>query len=243
MNILICNDDGIFSEGILTLANVLCKEHNVVVIAPDNNRSGYSHSMSFFKELTLKKHNLSENFQSFSLNGTPADCVKFGIFYYKGNFDLIIGGVNIGNNIGTDILYSGTVSIGIEASINGFKNIALSLTETDNINYKILAENCYKIINKMLPYLSSEVVWNINIPNKRVDTLKTTKLGIQKYSDTYKKVGDNTYMLIGEPINHKLNDDDCDVEWALKGYATATPIKIDKTEYSMLQKMAKEIDL
>ena len=175
MNILICNDDGIFSEGILTLANVLSIEHNVTVVAPLSNRSGYSHSMSFFKELTVKEEKISKNFKSYSISGTPADCVKFALYYFNGNFDIVCGGINIGNNIGTDILYSGTVSICIEASVNGYKNIALSVTEFDNINYEILGKNALLIFNALQPFLSKNRVWNVNIPNKEITEIKITK--------------------------------------------------------------------
>ena len=98
MNILICNDDGIFSEGLITLANFLSRQNKVVVVAPKANCSGYSHSMSFFKKLTFIEEKISDNFKSYSLSGTPADCVKFGIEYFKNQFefDLVCSGINIG---------------------------------------------------------------------------------------------------------------------------------------------------
>ncbi|HBF44896.1 MAG TPA: hypothetical protein DDW16_04695, partial [Clostridiales bacterium] len=109
MKILICNDDGIFSEGLKTLAKFLSKENDVFVMAPDGNRSAYSHSMSFFKKLELKKIEQDKNYVSYSLSGTPADCVRFGTEFFKDiKFDLIVSGVNIGSNAGTDTLYSGT---------------------------------------------------------------------------------------------------------------------------------------
>jgi len=243
MNILICNDDGIFSEGIITLANVLSKNNKVTVVAPDTNRSACSHSMSFYKELTFKQIKISDNFLSFSLSGTPADCVKFSLFYFKEKFDLIIGGVNIGFNIGTDILYSGTVSIAIEACLNGYKNLALSVIVNNDINYNVLADNCEKLFNKILPYTSKEYVLNINIPNEPINKLKFAKLGIQKYIDTYKKLENGNYMLVGEPLKHSLNDGKTDVDCFFDGFASVTPIIIDKTNFTALSTMPKEIIL
>lgn len=246
MNILICNDDGIFSEGLLTLANFLSKKHKVVVVAPKDNCSGYSHSMSFFKKLGLKEEKISNNFKSYSLTGTPADCVKFGVEYFKEQykFDIVCAGINIGNNLGTDTLYSGTVSSCVEASILGVKNIAFSVNAFDNIDFKSLQEHTEKIFNIMVPYLSADYVWNINIPNlKEIKGIKITKLGVQKYSDRYENLGNNEYMLVGEALEHDKNDLDCDVEWIQQGYATATPMIIDKTAYSLMNSLPKEIDL
>ena len=246
MNILICNDDGIFSEGLITLANFLSKENKVVVVAPKANCSGYSHSMSFFKKLTFIEEKISDNFKSYSLSGTPADCVKFGIEYFKNQFefDLVCSGINIGNNLGTDTLYSGTVAACVEASILGKKNIAFSVNGFDNIDFKALSKHTEAIFNQMLPYLSADYVWNINIPNlKEIKGLKITKLGVQKYSDRYDYLGNNEYMLVGEALGHDKNDFDCDVEWIQADYVTATPMIIDKTAYSLIKKLPKEIKL
>ena len=246
MNILICNDDGIFSEGLITLANFLSKDNRVVVVAPQENCSGYSHSMSFFKKLKLKEVFLSKNFKSFSLSGTPADCVKFGVEYYKNDFqfDIVCSGINIGNNLGTDTLYSGTVSACAEASLLGIKNIAFSVNAFNNINFESLIFHTENIFKTLLPYLSTDFVWNVNIPNKdQITGLKITRLGVQKYSDRYENLGNGEYMLVGEALDHDKNDFDCDVEWIQQDYATATPMLIDKTAYNILKQMPKEIKL
>lgn len=246
MNILICNDDGIFSEGLKTLANFLSKENKVVVVAPYANCSGYSHSMSFFKKLTFKEEKISDNYKSYSITGTPADCVKFGIEFFKGqiDFDLVCSGINIGANLGTDTLYSGTVAACFEASLLNKKNIAFSITAFDNINFAKISTHAEKIFNQLLPNLSPEYVWNINIPNlSKIKGLKITKLGVQDYSDRYEYLGNNEYMLVGEALEHDKNDFDCDVEWIQQGYATATPLILDKTAYNLLNKLPKEIKL
>ncbi len=246
MNILICNDDGIFSEGLKTLANFLSKENNVIVVAPQNNCSGYSHSMSFFKKLTFKEVFVSENYKSYALSGTPADCVKFAVEYFKNEitFDLVCSGINIGSNLGTDTLYSGTVAACFEASLLNIKNIAFSVTDFDNINYYALSNHAEKIFNLLLPKLSSQFVWNVNIPNiNELKGLKITKLGVQAYSDRYDYLGNDEYMLVGEALDHDKNDFDCDVEWIQQGFATATPLILDKTAYKILNSMPKEFKI
>ena len=83
MRILVTNDDGIQSEGVKTLAELLSKKgHKVTVVAPDGNRSAFSHSLSIYKKLTFLRQNISENFEAYSLSGTPADCVKFAVHYF-----------------------------------------------------------------------------------------------------------------------------------------------------------------
>ncbi len=246
MNILICNDDGIFSEGLKALANFLSKENNVVVVAPYSNCSGYSHSMSFFKKLTFKEEFISEKYKSYSISGTPADCVKFAVEYFKKEieFDVVCSGINIGSNLGTDTLYSGTVAACFEASLLNKKNIAFSVTDFDNIDYVALSKHAEKIFNLLLPSLSSEYVWNVNIPNlNELKGLKITKLGVQAYSDRYEYLGNNEYMLVGEALEHDKNDFDCDVEWIQEGYATATPLILDKTAYKIINEMPRELKL
>ena len=127
MNILICNDDGIFSEGLVTLANILKKQHNITVFAPDGNRSGFSRSMSFHKDIVIKQiHNAIDGVECYSVSGTPADCVKFGVIASGKQFDLVVSGVNDGLNLGTDIIYSGTCAGAREGVIEGIPGVAIS---------------------------------------------------------------------------------------------------------------------
>ena len=129
MRILVTNDDGIQSEGVKTLAELLSKKgHKVTVVAPDGNRSAFSHSLSIYKTLTFLRQNISENFEAYSLSGTPADCVKFAVHYFENKpFDFVCSGINGGNNLGSDTCYSGTVAAGLEANFFGIKSIAFSL--------------------------------------------------------------------------------------------------------------------
>ena len=128
MRILVTNDDGIASEGLKTLASVLVKKgHNVIVVAPDGNRSAFSHSLSIHKNLVFTPLGNKNGYDEYTLDGTPADCVKFACHYFeKTPFDLVCSGINLGNNLGSDTCYSGTVSAGLEANFFGIKSIAFS---------------------------------------------------------------------------------------------------------------------
>ena len=241
MNILICNDDGIFSEGLKTLAKFLSEKNKVYVMAPDGNRSAYSHSMSFYKKLKVRNVEQNANYVSYSLSGTPADCVRFGMEFFKDvNFDLIVSGINIGSNAGTDTLYSGTVSACFEACILSIPSIALSCVTDKNceIDYKALYKNLSTVFPDLLKNASKNYVLNVNFPNKECENaVKYCKLGVQLYSDRYVLNDDGTYMLVGDILKNDKNDEDCDVEWLRKGYITVTPLVTDRTAYAELEKL------
>ena len=112
MRVLIVNDDGIQGKGLYKLAEVLSTEHEVTVVAPHTQKSGYSHSLSFHKTLTYAPYNLGLPLKSYSLTGTPCDCVKFAIdVLMKDDLpDLILCGINDDYNLGTDVVYSATVN-------------------------------------------------------------------------------------------------------------------------------------
>ena len=133
MKILLTNDDGIMAEGIQTLAKELEKEHEVIIVAPDIQKSAQSHAITLFKPLVIKTVKLEGiKGKAYSVNGTPADCVRAGIEALTDKpIDLVFSGINIGLNSGMDILYSGTVSAAIEASIYNMPSIAVSTEYTN----------------------------------------------------------------------------------------------------------------
>lgn len=129
MRILITNDDGLFADGIRTLAQVLEQEHEVILVAPDTQRSAQSHAITILTPLIIKKHAIEGlNSPAYSVNGTPADCVRVAIeaISTEAPFDLVVSGLNFGLNAGMDVLYSGTVSAAVEANLYGLPSIAAS---------------------------------------------------------------------------------------------------------------------
>ena len=236
MNILVSNDDGISSEGILALAEVLSENNKVTVIAPDGNRSGFSHSLSVDKDLCFKECSISEKFKSYSLTGTPADCVKFAFHYLRDEkIDIVCSGVNLGNNLGSDTVYSGTVSAGLEGNFFGVPSIAFSLVAFNNFKW----DSCRKLIRETFPELvkisSEKYTLNVNFPNKDYNEIKGVRLcrlGRQLYSDNYCEVTKGLYRLMGEPIDVK--QEECDVTLVKNNFVSVTPIRYDRTDTEAL---------
>lgn len=237
MNILICNDDGILSNGILRLAEHLSKKNKVLVVAPDGNRSAASHSLTIGKPIKVLKCNVSNNFDAYSISGTPADCVKVAkLMFSDFDADLVISGINKAHNLGTDIMYSGTVAIALEAAFFGNISIAFSAFNHGESDFDLYSRYAEKIIDKLLLISNPGDAWNVNFPDvdKKIIGVKITSLGKHLYSDRYVKVGENEFSLVGELIEHEENDEDCDVELIKKGFITITPILLNKTDFVKL---------
>lgn len=241
MNILLCNDDGIDSEGMLALALMLLKrKHKVTVVAPCGNCSGYAHSVTFYKDVVVSKKLITEGVLAYSLSGTPADCSKFGLSQLDEDFDLVCVGINHGSNLGTEVQYSGTVAAGIEANTLGKKAIAFSCLDYKECDFSRVAEVCGDVIERCFDFLDSTFTLNVNIPalkcGDEIKGYKVTPLGTRLYSDSYDYSSEDVFMLTGHPI-YSENPEDCDVSWIEKGYVTMTPVLCDKTHYSAIKKL------
>ena len=241
MNIFISNDDGVESKGLTCLANQLSKLNKVMVIAPDGNRSACSHSLTIHKPIKFVSVSEVNNCKVYSLSGTPADCVKFSkLMFPEFNADIVVSGINKGHNLGSDILYSGTVSIACESAFFGNVSFAFSCFSLEDSDFEGYAYCAEKLINYLLPFSDAGDIWNINFPNMKAKDVKgfvVTKLGKQIYSDRYEKISENVYQLTGELLDNDLNDADCDVEWIKRGYVTITPILFNKTNYDKIREV------
>ena len=241
MNILVTNDDGILSEGILALANVLKTKHNVTIIAPDGNRSGYSRSMSFHKDLTFLPYNLVDGVKAYTLSGTPGDCVRFGLTGLDLKIDLVIAGINHGSNLGNDIFYSGTVNSCFEANFCGVPAIAISNIAHKDYKFDETAKIVEKYLDKFLQYADKEYTLNVNIPNVETNKIKGVKVckpGVCRYTDGYIKTSDTTYRLIGEPIPPTKDEFETDVYFVYDNYVSLTPVvhsSVDSFIYNKLK--------
>lgn len=239
MRILVTNDDGISSEGIKALAETLAEKHEVTVVAPDGNRSAFSHSLTISRSLTFNEVKISENYKSYSIDGTPADCVKFALHYFEENsFDLVCSGINKGNNLGSDIQYSGTVAAAIEANFFGLKSIAFSNVARANFDFAENARVLRAIFDGLYKISSSRYALNVNFPNGAPKGVKAAHIGVQKYSDEYVKNADGTYKLEGEPTDF-YDDETSDVYLSRCGYVTVTPVLYDRTDYEAMSKFGE----
>ena len=247
--ILIVNDDGIYSPGIQALADAMAKIGNVTIVAPDKEQSGKSHSLTLNEPIRLKTVNIKKGLKGWAVNGTPVDCVKVAIKYlFNKKPDLVLSGINLGANLGKNLIYSGTVAAAYEGTVLGISSAAISLDSFKGKNFIVAKYVATKIANHLLNHkLPQGTMLNVNVPNINKKNLKeflVTKQGNQSFVDIYEKRIDprgNAYFWIkGELIN-----DDSSVEYdgkAVKsGYISVTPIQFRMTNESYINKLKKKI--
>lgn len=171
--ILITNDDGITSDGIVRLAKAATKFGEVYVVAPDSQRSAMSHNITLREHIDVKEYNFPvDGVKAYSSTGTPADCVRFGILnIVKEKPDVVLSGINFGFNSGTDIQYSATVGAALEAATVGVHAIAFSegFDDVHEVTNEYLEQMIEKLIDKKLSY---NQIWNVNFPSCSLDSFK-----------------------------------------------------------------------
>lgn len=245
MKILIVNDDGINARGIYDLAKEISRKHEVTVVAPREQKSASSHSISIHNPIKIRKENLDKDFEAYSLVGTPADCTQVGLSLLCENVDLVISGINRGLNCGTDILYSGTVSAAIEGSIYNVPAIAFSMEvdwERYDEDYTVAAKIASKIVDKAEEkYLRNNLVLNVNIPKvkeEEIKGIKVCKLGKSTYKSEYVLIEDadeKTYEI--KSNRNKIEQKDTDLYYLSEGYVTLTPLHYDFTNFKILDEV------
>lgn len=251
MKILITNDDGVFADGIIELAKELEKHYSVCIVAPNCQKSATSHSITIDKPLIIKEEKLEGiKSRAFSISGTPADCTRVGVNkIMDGKVDMVISGINNGFNLGTDILYSGTVSAAIEAAILKIPSIAFSC-DGNSGSYKECAKIAKNFIEKLEKYpLKNDLVLNVNFPSlknvnlKKNYEFKVSKMGEKKYDNLYVETlnedGSKSINISGTPI--KNNEADTDVLNIENGYVTITPLHYDLTNFKILYEIEEKL--
>lgn len=236
MKILISNDDGIFAPGIAALVQAFSDAgHEVFVCAPDSQRSAASHSLTIGRPLTVKEVSFPGAAKAYAIGGTPADCVKLGLTVLCPEAQAVVSGVNKGYNVGTDILYSGTVAAAMEGAICGRPSLAISQMEK-RVDFscaaRLAVEMFAKLMDNPLPPLS---VLNVNYP--ACDELKgvqTAVMGQLHYIENYMPTvhdGEPAYVLRGEVEAARKQSED--YEKLCQGYATVTALHYDMTDVSL----------
>ncbi|MEA5003861.1 MAG: 5'/3'-nucleotidase SurE [Christensenella sp.] len=258
MKILITNDDGVYAPGIVALANAFATQHEVTVVAPDQERSACGRSMTIDKPLSMRKLEIAEykNCEVYSTSGTPTDCVKLGTFeIMKRDVDLVLSGINLGTNVGTDIAYSGTVNAAMEGSALGYPSIALSQKLTgagDNMKelYERAAACALQIIGQLEIKVLVDYIYNINFPaciNKEVAGIKVCPHGICNYGDDYEKrtdpFGRIYYWPSGKMEESSYNKENgTDIHWLGQGFVTITPLTWNTTATDKIDDAKCRID-
>ncbi|MGC1307494.1 MAG: 5'/3'-nucleotidase SurE [Phormidesmis sp.] len=212
MNILVSNDDGIFALGIRTLANALAAAgHEVTVVCPDRERSATGHGLTLHRPLRSDRvENIFDPaVKAWSCSGTPSDCVKLALDAVLPTApDFVVSGINHGANLGTDVLYSGTVSAAMEGVLEGIPAIAISLTSFSYKNFQPSASFAVRLVCELEKHpLDLPILLNVNVPPVPAENIKGTVIvrqGIRRYFDQFEKRvdprGKTYYWLAGEVV-------------------------------------------
>ncbi len=248
LTLLLTNDDGYGSSGIRNLFNILSADYNVIVVAPDSERSGVGHAFTFNAPLHYEKME-SDPIGGYKVSGTPADCVKFAISYLLPQRpDIVVSGLNIGENSGLSAFYSGTVAAAREGAFWNIPSFAFSLcTESQDCaqEYAEMVPGMIRRImsseNRTLPE-DSKIFYNINFPPCPVSNVKGTAVTWQSmafFDDRYERVEVEShrtkegYMIYGEKKDVETSDA-YDSRALMNNHITITPLSFDATAHSAM---------
>jgi 5'-nucleotidase len=246
MRLLISNDDGVFAPGVRTLANTMAAAgHTVTVVCPDRERSATGHGITLHQPIraNLVEGIFDARIIAWSCSGTPSDCVKLALWsLMEEKPDYVLSGINQGANLGTDVLYSGTVSAAMEGIIEGIPSIALSLTSFATKDFQPAADYARALLDHLIENPRAELfLLNVNVPpvtSAEIRGAKITTQGIRKYIEVFEKRedprGKTYYWLAGEAIEEledpEANEDmPSDVQAIRDNYITVTPLQYNLT--------------
>ena len=267
-NILLVNDDGIEALGIHKLAEALSDAGDVYVCSPHEQRSGSGHGISVGRTIYVSDARFKEAKHAILMEGTPVDCVKIGLEIYRGRgveIDMVFSGFNHGPNLGTDTLYSGTVSAAVEGAMCGLPSAAMSIKASYHrapANFETAMKLAKKIaLSKQFSSRKSEdrnkldvnfinrdhVILNVNFPDLPPEEIKGVKicpLSYQAYFEWFQEGvqdGRACYHYAGAPyVLGEAEADDSDVVANELGYVTITPLQFDLTDQSKVQALRRE---
>ena len=236
--ILVTNDDGVHSHGIIALFKAMKELGDVYIVAPDRERSAVGHALTLHRP--LKAEEIREHV--YAVNGMPTDCVAIGVNkILPEKPSLIVSGINKGGNVGDDITYSGTVSAAIEGTIMGIPSFAVSIVGGKNFHFDTAAyyslEVARYILEKSLPY---DTLLNVNLPNVKKEDIagiKFTRQGKRIYDNAIQEILDprgEKHFWIGGGTPYWENGEDTDIHAVQQGYVSITPIHLDLTNYDAL---------
>jgi 5'-nucleotidase len=242
--ILLTNDDGIEAEGLHLLEEALGDLGEVVVVAPDRERSAVSHSLTIRSPLVVR--HLEGN--RYALNGTPVDCVIYALTHILlSQPDMVVSGINHGANLGDDIMYSGTVAAAREASKRGFAAIAISQAYENHhaISFDAAAKFVRKLVGALLEQKpQGSICLNVNIPVHRVRGVKITRQGCSlrfPHFNWLDRVSADEGEEVKEVEGHAKSDILPDYEAVSEDYISITPLQRDQTDYAAADWLLKEV--
>jgi len=245
MNILLTNDDGIDSEGLLSLKKALSELGKIQIIAPSHNWSAAGHNKTMYRPLRVRPTQLRDGGTGYVTDGTPSDCVTLAALgFLETKPDLVVSGINKGPNLGDDITYSGTVAAAIEGIISGIPSFAISLNGFTDYHFETAAAFAAKVVKNILTHkIGTNFLLNINVPNLPPEQIKgvaITKLGKRIYQDELIEREDpwgHPYYWIGGEPPSALVEPGTDFEAIAEDKISVTPIELDLTHFKLIKEL------
>ena len=235
MRILITNDDGLHASQLVPLIKWWQRHGEVTVFVPKVEQSGKSHSFQIREPFEVKQVELEPGLTVWSVDSTPADCVRIAVLGMEMRFDLVVSGVNRGLNMGADIMYSGTVAAASEAVNLGMNALALS-TNPENYDHATDALDTVWAYIQENDLFRHNRLYNVNMPVSPKG-IRITRQGGPYYSDDFPYIGNDLYKPMGKPIWEDSGDETLDTDATMAGYITITPMTIDRTNWDIFRKL------
>ncbi|MCD6087232.1 MAG: 5'/3'-nucleotidase SurE [Candidatus Hydrothermae bacterium] len=233
--ILLSNDDGVEARGIKVLMEGLADLGTLYVVAPSDQMSGSSHSITLGREIEV----IERGERIYAVRGTPADCTLIALFgLLPRKPDLVISGINLGYNLGEDVFYSGTVAAAREGALYGVRAMSVSIEDVENPRWETALYFAKELAKRILRGELGGRLLNVNIPSRRLEDIKGirfTRLGTRSYRDPVERVGSCRFKIGGEPMWKW--EEGTDLEAVGGSFVSVTPLKVDLTDYEVLHEL------
>ncbi len=238
MKILITNDDSVHAQQLIPLIKACQRFAEVTVVVPKQEQSAKSHSIEIRQAFEINQRELAPGLTVWTVDSTPADCVRFAVSGLKETYDLVISGINRGYNLGRDTMYSGTLAAATEAVGKGMKAIAVSTS----VKYY---DQAVSHLEEILLYLEENKLlercplYNINIP---VDPkgFRITQLGGLSFSEEFVPIGNDLFFPGGKPLKASGADPTVDTDACALGYISVTPLLVNRTDFGTFDALTQK---
>lgn len=244
MRLLVTNDDGIPSSFLHLLCQKLASQHQVTCVVPKTEQSGVGQAISMFQGLKVIKHT-EFSYPTFSVSGTPSDCLKFAFchLYHPTSFDLVISGINPGENAGLSALYSGTVAGAREAASWEVPSIALSVWNSEMWRAEAASDWILRLLEQPEVLPQKNVFWNVNFPfcpTHQIKGVKVCTMSLAMFSDKYIPIhtprNTTEYWLDGIKNIQQFHPDSDD-HFLKEGYITVAPLQVNQTNLAEITRL------
>lgn len=236
---MVANDDGIYSPGLATLANVAARYGDVRVVAPDVEQSSASHAITSAKPLNYRRTKIIPGVDAYRVNGTPADCVALGAYHWD-TVDIVLSGINLGPNLGNGLWHSGTLAAAKQAALLGLRGIAFSTPVTgEDPDLSPLEEHLATVLDMLLPESALKLV-NVNFP-PQPRGIRWTRQAVSQYDGkvvpSEDPMGRRHFWFTVVPLERPPEGTDL---WAVNhGYISITPLRLDLTNHAELERAGR----